>query len=177
MTVVTRRIDSTMKPPNSFFKRAALFIGCLCACASLAVFLWTRGILSPMNPVAARSFSKVYCAFLASQLTGSYWINEVESQAEFLAAYPDADRILFYRNVIRKIPMMDSNATLFMMAVGDDSGLVEKDMQTLQNSPAYSTFSQEEKVRIQAWSYSWPKLSKQIDQSMVIPKGTPANKR
>jgi hypothetical protein len=155
--------DSAMNLHNAFSKHCG-FAVLVCAISCLVLLSKWRELLLPADRIVTRAISSVWAAFLLSRVTGAYWINEVEEQGKRLMTYPDADRTLFYRNVIRKFPLEDSNATIFIMTIGDDLKLVGNDLVELQKTPAFNTFSEKERMRVRQWAEEFESLGGKGDK-------------
>lgn len=104
-------------------------------------------------PVNIRpSLKSVIKEYYLSKLTGSYWENEMELQAENIANFPQNERVAFFRNVMLSTCDLDtSRAAAFVNKLGDDANALRLDLINLKNNSEFNNLSKKQKKVVLDW--------------------------
>jgi hypothetical protein len=98
------------------------------------------------------SLTKVVKAYYLSKLTGSYWENELEIQAEKIAGFNQNDRVAFYRNVMLCTCDLDtSRANVFVNKLGDDASALREDLVNLKKTDKFDKLSEKQQKVLLGW--------------------------
>lgn len=131
------------------FASAITVVGLLCVAAFVKTWLgrWTAGIGPAVRPAAAA----VLRAQFWSQITGSYWENEMQDRARFVSTLPERDRLDFFRVIILSCKLDTSRATQFSELVGKDAEPLRRDLRGLKDGAEFARLSATQQNEVIAW--------------------------
>lgn len=123
--------------------------GLLCCAAFFKAWLGlkTAGISPTVRPAA----EAVLRAQLWSRVSGSYWENEMETKARFVATLLERDRLDFFRVILLSCDLDTSRATLFSELVSKDAESLRCDLRSLKDSAEFGSLSATQQKEVVDW--------------------------
>lgn len=86
-----------------------------------------------------------------SMITGGYWENEMERQAQSISKLPLMERLEFYRNILLYCDLDTSRAVLFVEIVGSDVGALRDDLVRYKGGGVVQDISNVQLKRLNDW--------------------------
>ncbi len=128
-----------------------LVTGMAFLCCAICFKVWLGRKTAGLTPAVRPAAEAVLRAQLWSEISGSYWENEMEDRTRFVWTLPERDRLAFFRVIILSCKLDTSRATLFTELVGNDAEPLRRDLRSLKDSAEFARLSVIQQKEVDAW--------------------------